>query len=273
MKSLGITWYRECSCRLHGLATYCVSISFFCWISSITPHPHNYLVQFHCGSMHDNTENMPDSIFLFVKSLGFPTKLNYIGRGHTVLKHFRLNCSPRSLGVDSILNFDRSLFFWMGSVQARRMGMFLDVESSCKRRLSLPKKCSVGCPSTNISSKQKSRRNMRIQLQPQKTRTARSMMKKKTQAGALEPWDVRCKVVWDGFFWHSNSCQCAENLFKFVFIPHAEVPGPAASSYFFLWAKLRPSQKDEDGERERKQGSLAFTKMEVCCDSCECFEW
>ena len=114
MKSLGITWYRTCSCRLHGL-TCCVSISLLCWISSITPYPHNYLVQFHCGSMHGNTENMPDSIFLFVKPLGFPTKLHYIWRGHTVLKHFRLNCSPRIMGEDSILNFDRSLCSGFGS--------------------------------------------------------------------------------------------------------------------------------------------------------------
>ena len=48
--------------------------------------------------MHDNAENMPDSICLFVKSLGVPTKLNYIGRGHTVLKHFSFELFTSNLG-------------------------------------------------------------------------------------------------------------------------------------------------------------------------------
>lgn len=36
-------------------------------------------LQFHCGSIHDNTENMPDSMFFVCKIFGvFHTKLKYI---------------------------------------------------------------------------------------------------------------------------------------------------------------------------------------------------
>ena len=140
--------------------------------------------------MHDNTENMPDSIFLFVKSLGFPTKLNYIGRGHTVLKHFRLNCSPRILGVDSILNFDRSLFLGFGS--STKDGYVFGCGKLMQASAISPKKMISRLSFHKHLVQTKIGRNMRIQLQPQKTRTARSMMKKKTQAPA---GTMRCKVV------------------------------------------------------------------------------
>lgn len=106
----------------------------------------------------------------------------------------------------------------------------------------------------------KSRRNMRIQLQPQKTRTARSMMKKKTQAPA---GTIRCKVVWDGFFGIAANVQriflnsCLFHMQKFRF--------QRLHLFFFSVGKTPSVPAHTEGwrcERERKQGSLAFTKME-----------
>ena len=77
-------------------------------------------------------------------------------------------------------------------------------------------------------------------------------MKKKTEA----PGTMRCKdtVFW-GFF--VQTCQCAENLSKFMLIPHSE---NTLQGLFLLVAKTPTYTRGSRFEGEWKEVSFSLTK-------------